>query len=134
MDGGPPWRRRREGRGWPLIRPAVVYATVGGFLTALTMALCFSNAVTTRQAIALALPAAVITLRGWIGIIVPDALNAWRKGFREGCMAAQMADPPATPTASQIPPNGEVVVADLFASWKAHTGRQTPPDTSYQYR
>jgi hypothetical protein len=99
------------------------------------MALCFSNAVTTRQAIALALPAAVITLRGWIGIIVPDALNAWRRGFREGCLAAQMADPPAAPTARQIPPNrGDGVVADMFAGWKARTGRQAPPDTGYQYR
>ena len=135
MDGGPPWRRHRERRGWSHIRPAAVYAVVGGFLTALTMALCLSNAVTTTQAIALALPSAVITLRGWIGIIVPDSFNAWRKGFREGCMAARMADPSATPSASQIPPNrGDAVIADLLAHWKVRTGRRTPPDTSYQYR
>jgi hypothetical protein len=136
MDGGPPWRRHRERCGWPDIGPAGVYVTVGGFLTVLTMTLCFSNAVTTKQAIALALPAAVITLRGWIGIIiVPDTFAAWRKGFREGCRAAQMADSSATAAASQIPPNpGDAAVTDLVARWKPRTGRRTRPGTSYQYR
>lgn len=135
MDGGPPARRHRERRGWPHTRTATVYLAVGGFLTVLTMALCFSNAVTTRQAIALALPAALITLMGWIGMIVPDALIAWRKGFREGCRAAQMADPPATSAAGQLAPDtGDAVVADLFARWKPRTGRRSGPGTSYQYR
>lgn|SRR5215472_5653164 len=135
MDGGPPWRRHRERCGWPHIGPAGVYVAVGGLLTVLTMGLCFSNAVTTRQGIALALPSAVITLRGWIGIIVPDSINAWRRGFKEGCRAAQMADPSAAPAANQIPPNtGDVVVADLFARWKPGTGRQSGSGTGYQYR
>jgi hypothetical protein len=135
MDGGPPWRRHRERCGWPHIRSAAGFMAVGAFLTVLTMALCFSNAVSTKDAIALALPAAVITLRGWIGIIVPDAFIAWRKGFQEGCKAAQMADPSAMPAASQVPPNtGEAAVADLFGRWRPRGGRRTRPGTSYQYR
>ena len=52
------------------------------------MVLGISNSISAQQAIALALLAVMTTLGGWIGLIVPDAWIAWRRGFQQGCQAA----------------------------------------------
>jgi hypothetical protein len=88
MDSGAPWRCHRERPGWPPRRPAAMCAAVGGLLTLVTTVLCISTAVSTQQAIALAIPAVLTTLGGWFGVIVPDALIAWRRGFQLGYEAA----------------------------------------------
>jgi len=46
------------------------------------------NTISTQQAIAMALPAVLITVGGIAGRVVPDAWIAWRRGFRHGCEAA----------------------------------------------
>jgi hypothetical protein len=79
MDNGAPWRRAWERPGWHQRRPAAMVAAAGGSLTVITTALCISGTVSTQQAIALAIPAMLVTLGGWFGVIVPDALIAWRR-------------------------------------------------------
>jgi hypothetical protein len=88
MDSGAPWRCHHERPGWPRRRPAAMLAVAGVLLTLVTTVLCISNVVTTQQAIALAIPAVLTTLGGWFGVIVPDALIAWRRGFQLGYQAA----------------------------------------------
>ena len=53
-----------------------------------TVILGTMDAISPQQAIALALPAMTIILGGLIGMTVPDAWTAWRRGFRHGCEAA----------------------------------------------
>jgi hypothetical protein len=65
------------------------WTTAGGVgLCAITEALSVTNAISTQQAIAMALPAVIITVSGIVGRVVPDAWIAWRRGFRHGCEAA----------------------------------------------
>jgi hypothetical protein len=119
MDSGPQWRCHRERPGWPQRRPAAMCAALGGLLTLVTTVLCVTNVVTTQQAIALATPAVLITLGGWLGVIVPDALIAWRRGFQLGYEAAvdnpapleSGAGTPSVPTSIRRP-----TVTDLFSS------------------
>jgi hypothetical protein len=88
MDGGATRRCHHERPGWPQRRPAAMCAAVGGLLTLVTTVLCISNVVSTQQAIALAIPAVLTTVGGWFGVILPDALIAWRRGFQLGYEAA----------------------------------------------
>jgi hypothetical protein len=126
MDSGAPWRGYSERPGWPQRRPAAICATVGGLLTLVTTVLCISNVVSTQQAIALAIPAVLITLGGWFGVIVPDALIAWRRGFQLGYEAAidnpapgdSSAATPAVPTGVRTP-----AVTDLVSWGKRRSGR-----------
>jgi uncharacterized membrane protein len=69
-------------------RLAVWNTAVGIALSSVTVALSALNAISTQQAIAMALPAVLITVSGLAGCIVPDAWIAWRRGFRHGCEAA----------------------------------------------
>jgi hypothetical protein len=137
MDGESPWRRQGARPRWPHIRPSAVCAVAGGFLTLVTMALCISNAVSTQQAIALAFPAALITLGGWISIIVPDALIAWRRGFQQGWNAAM--DCPAPDhviAATRTVKTGicEATVTDLAARRRSRLHRRTRSGTSQELR
>ena len=61
---------------------------VGTALSLVTVALSALNTISTQQAIAMALPAVLITLGAIASWIVPDAWIAWRRGFRHGCEAA----------------------------------------------
>jgi hypothetical protein len=129
VDAGSPGRHgERHGRRH--IRPATVFLVVGGAVTLVTMSLCISNKVTTKEAIALALASTVTTLGGWIGLLIPDALTAWRRGFRQGCMVAleyQASGPP-----DNVPPSsGESTVTDLLAHSGPRHGRRTGPRESY---
>jgi hypothetical protein len=107
-----------------------MFLGVGGVVTLVTMSLCISNNVTTLQAIALALAATVTTLGGWIGLLIPDALAAWRRGFKQGCMVAleyQESGPP-----DNVPPSSsESTVTDLLAHSGPRHGRRTRPPGSY---
>jgi hypothetical protein len=129
VDAGSPGRHgERHGRRH--IRPATVFLSVGGLVTLVTMGLCISNNVTTLQAIALALAATVTTLGGWIGLLIPDALAAWRRGFKQGCLVAleyQASGPPDNVPPS---PNGSTVT-DLLARSGPRHGRRTRAPESY---
>ena len=129
VDAGSPGRHgERHGRRH--IRPAAVFLSTGGLLTLATMGLCISNKVTTLEAIALALASTVTTLGGWIGLLIPDALVAWRRGFKQGCMVAleyQASSPP-----DNIPPSSsESTVTDLLGRSGPRHGRRTRPRESY---
>ena len=80
---------------WRRARLAAWSTVVGLALSAVTIVLSALNAVSTQQAIAMALPAVLITVGGIAGRIVPDAWIAWRRGFRHGCEAAMINQPPA---------------------------------------
>lgn len=56
----------------------------------MTILLSALDAVSVQQAIALALPALVLTIGGLIISLVPDAWTAWRRGFKQGCRVALM--------------------------------------------
>jgi hypothetical protein len=64
----------------------------------------------------LAMLAMVTTIGGLIGMLVPDAWTAWRRGFQQGCEAAtryQMQRLPGKIVADATPPGpGEQVQAD----------------------
>jgi hypothetical protein len=99
------------------------------------MGLCISNHVSTLQAIALALASTVTTLGGWIGLLIPDALVAWRRGFKQGCKVAlecQSSDLPVKAPMDEVPPNSnESTVTDLLARSGPRHGRRTRPPESY---
>ena len=74
----------------------------GAILDVVTVMVCALNVVSAQQAIAMALPAALITGGGFIALLVPDPLWAWRRGFMHGCEAASRSDPrPATVVVAQ---------------------------------
>ena len=83
---------------WPQLPPVVgtsrrasltVWITAAGTaLSSVTVALSALNTISTQQAIAMALPAVLITVGGIANWVVPDAWIAWRRGFRHGCKAA----------------------------------------------
>lgn len=88
MGSGSRWRPLRVVRPGPRVRLSV-WLTIGGIVLSLVaVVLSALNAISTQQAIALALPAGLTTVGGMIGLMVPDAWNAWRRGFRCGCEAA----------------------------------------------
>jgi hypothetical protein len=61
---------------------------VGGILGLITIILSAFSKVSATQAVALALPATIITIGGLIKSVVPDCNAAWRRGFRQGCQVA----------------------------------------------
>src|SRR5215471_3190649 len=126
MDSGALERCRRERPGWPPRRPAVICAVVGGLLTLVTTVLCIFELVKAQQAIALAIPAVLITLGGWFGVIVPDALIAWRRGFQLGYEAA-IDNPGPDAAGAAAPPVSAGVrrpdVTDLVSWGRRQSGR-----------
>lgn len=90
MDGESPWDQLRSAvRAWRRARLAAWNTAVGIVLSSVTVALSALNAISTQQAIAMALPAVLVTVGGMVGRVVPDAWIAWRRGFRHGCEAAR---------------------------------------------
>lgn len=73
---------------WPHARPAVWCTMAGAAVTLVTVILSATRTISSGQAFALALPATTIILGGLIGMTVPDAWTAWRRGFQHGCEAA----------------------------------------------
>jgi hypothetical protein len=74
----------REWSGWPDVRPAALCAAVGGSLTLATVVVGLLNAVSAQQVIALAVLATLASAGGMIGLVIPDAWAAWRRGFQQG--------------------------------------------------
>ena len=129
MDSGALERCRRERPGWPPRRPAVICAVVGGLLTLVTTVLCIFDLVRAQQAIALAIPAVLITLGGWFGVIVPDALIAWRRGFQLGYEAAMdnpVPDDPG-PAALAVPAGVRRPTVTALVSWDRRRPGRTQP-------
>ena len=96
MDGE--LRSQQLGRavaGWRRVRLAAWSTALGLALSSVTITLSALNAVSTQQAIAIAMPAVLSTVGGMVGLIVPDAWIAWRRGFRHGCEAAMISQPAA---------------------------------------
>jgi hypothetical protein len=81
------------GSAQPLFRARLArWCTVAGLAAAVAIVILSAiNAVSAQQAIALILPAAITALVGLNLMIVPDALTAWRRGFRQGCEATLKA-------------------------------------------
>ena len=68
----------------PRTRLAPWSAVVGGVLSLVTVIVSALDAVSAQQAIAMALPAGLMTVFGLIAMAVPDAWVAWRRGFQHG--------------------------------------------------
>jgi hypothetical protein len=69
--------------------PRALFCVVAGMvLDVATVIICALNVVSAQQAIAMALPAGLITAGGMIGLLLPDPWVAWRRGFEHGCAAA----------------------------------------------
>lgn len=82
--------RRQPVRICLTLAPRAFCCTVAGLaLDAATVIVCTLNVVSIQQAIAIALPAALTTAAGMIGLLVPDPWAAWRRGFQHGCAAAR---------------------------------------------
>ena len=77
----------------PRTRLAPWCAAVGATLSLITVIVSALDAVTAQQAIAMALPAGMSTLIGLIGMTVPDAWVAWRRGFQHGYETAARSEP-----------------------------------------
>jgi hypothetical protein len=86
---------RRSGRS-PLTRAPLAYcfAIAGTVLDVATVIVSGLNAVSAQQAIAMALPAGLITAGGVIAVLLPDPWAAWRRGFQHGCEAAIQCEQP----------------------------------------
>jgi hypothetical protein len=88
-------KSRRQRSDWTRLnvpRPAVWSLAGGIVLDAATVIVCALNAVSAQQAIAMALPAALITGGSFIALLVPDPWCAWRRGFIHGSEAAARRD------------------------------------------
>jgi hypothetical protein len=83
MGGRRPRLGGREWFGWSHVRPAALCAATGGSLTLATVVLGLFNKLSAQQLIALAVLATLATA-GWIGLVIPDAWAAWRRGFQQG--------------------------------------------------
>jgi hypothetical protein len=75
-------------RSWPRARLNVWGTVAGTALSSVTVILSAVNAISGPQAIAMAIPAMVVTIGGIFGVIVPEAWIAWRRGFDFGREAA----------------------------------------------
>ena len=75
-------------RSWPCARLTVWVTVAGIALSSVTVILSAVNAISGPQAIAMALPAMVATIGGILGVIVPEAWIAWRRGFDFGYKSA----------------------------------------------
>jgi uncharacterized membrane protein len=80
-------------RSSPRRRLAPWCAAAGGVLSLITVIVSALDAVSAQQAIAMALPAGMTTVGGLIGMMVPDAWVAWRRGFQHGYETAAGSEP-----------------------------------------
>jgi uncharacterized membrane protein len=95
MDGDRHWRQLRPAAGAGRRDRLAAWNTSGGIaLSVATVSLSALDAISTQHAIAIAVPAVLITVGGMAGRIVPNAWTAWRRGFRQGCEAAMTCQRP----------------------------------------
>ena len=113
MNASTRWQWMYRLARWRTLRPAALLACCGAILGLVTIIVSASKVVDARTAIALALPAIVMTIGGLIGSLVPDAWTAWRRGFKQGCRVGLMLQrdglyPGSTGTPSTPPrPRGQ---------------------------
>lgn len=81
------WQRMYRAARWNVAKSAIFCISAGTVLGLLTVLLSGFNRVSPQQAVALALPAVVLTIGGLIWKLIPDSWTAWRRGFRQGCRA-----------------------------------------------
>jgi hypothetical protein len=62
----------------------VALAAAGAVLDAATVAVCALDAVTPQQAVALALPAGLLSAGALAALLAPGSRQAWQRGFRAG--------------------------------------------------
>jgi uncharacterized membrane protein len=77
----------------PRTRPARWCTVFGAALSLITVIVSALDAVSAQEAIAMALPAGMITVCGLIAMTVPDAWVAWRRGFQHGYETAAKSEP-----------------------------------------
>jgi len=85
-------------------RRALWSMLAGTILDVATVIVCALNAVSAQQAVAMALPAALITAVSFIALLLPDPWCAWRRGFMAGCETAAQRD--RTPAAVEAVQKG----------------------------
>jgi hypothetical protein len=68
-------------------------AAFGAVLSLITVIVSALDVISAQQAIAMALPAGVMTVFGMIAMTVPDAWVAWRRGFQHGYDTAAKSEP-----------------------------------------
>jgi len=73
---------------------ALWFTAAGTALDTATVIVCAADVVSDTQAIAMALPAGLITAGGFVACVIPDPWHAWRRGFRCGWEASSFAGPP----------------------------------------
>jgi uncharacterized membrane protein len=65
----------------------------GAVLSLITVVVSALDVISAQQAIAMALPAGMMTVSGMIAMAVPDAWVAWRRGFQHGYETAAKSEP-----------------------------------------
>ena len=119
MDGEWHWHQMRPAGGaWRRARLAAWTTSVGIALSSAAVILSALNAISAQQAIAMAVPAVLITVGGLGGRMVPDAWIAWRRGFRHGCEAALTSQACLVRADDARNNSGEIVLAKV-ASYPA---------------
>lgn len=117
MDGERAESGHGEWRGRSHVRAAMLVTAAGALLALATIVLGFVTDISPQGAIALAMVATLSTLGGMLGVIVPDPWAAWRRGFAQGCKAAETYQTHRLPSETAGKPTqdtaGEHVVIDL---------------------
>jgi|ERR1700722_1361469 len=89
------WQRMYRAARWNVAKSAIFCLSTGTVLGLAAVLLSGFNRVSPQQAVAMALPALMLTIGGMLWILVPDSWTAWRRGFRQGCqvgMRVQLQD------------------------------------------
>jgi len=112
MGGRRPRLGGREWFGWSHVRPATVCAGAGGSLTLATVVVGLFNMASPQQVIALAVLATLATAGGMIGLVIPDAWAAWRRGFQQGFKLAMNRQGQRTQSSDRARRTRKPVAAD----------------------
>jgi hypothetical protein len=80
-------------RSWAHKRAATACTTVGLVTSLITVIVCAMNVIHGSLSFALAVPACLTSVGGLLGLIIPDAWTAWRRGFQQGWQTAMQAQP-----------------------------------------
>src|SRR5258707_6821250 len=95
MNASSWWQTIYRADRWRTPTAATRWAGVGGILGLIAIILSALSMVSATQAIAVALPATIITIGGLTRSVVPDSYTAWRRGFKQGCQVALTHQPEA---------------------------------------
>jgi hypothetical protein len=102
--------------------PRAFYCVVTGMvLDVATVIVCALNVVSAQQAVAMVLPAGLITAGGMIGLLRPDPCVAWRRGFQLGLDAA------ARSVSSPVAANGTTLMSSPRTMSGTVTDHTEPP-------